>query len=200
MKKYLLIALAVFAFISPAHAQVETYKFDKVHTQIFFSVSHLGYTDSTGQFLDYDGGFTFDRTAVENSKLDVTIKTASVNMNDEKWNAHLKNADFFNVEKFPDMTFKSTKVEKTGDKTGKITGDLTLLGVTKPVTLDVTFNKADKHPMADEYHAGFTAEGTLKRSEFGMSYGLPMVGDDVKIHINVEAVREEPGKDGVNGQ
>jgi polyisoprenoid-binding protein YceI len=121
-------------------------------------------------------------------------------MNDEKWDTHLKSPDFFNVEKFPTMTFKSTKIEKTGEKTGKITGDLTLLGVTKPVTLDVTFNNAAKHPMADEYHAGFTAEGTIKRSAFGMNFGVPMVGDDVKIHINVEAVREEPGKNGVGGQ
>jgi polyisoprenoid-binding protein YceI len=193
MRRLLLASTLLTLGLAPlsAHAQVETYKFDKVHTQIFFSVDHLGYTQSTGQFLDFDGGFTFDRTAPEKSNVNVTIKTDSINMNDEKWDAHLKTADFFDVAKFHEMTFKSTAIEKTGEKTANIKGDLTLLGVTKPVTLATTFNKADKHPMADEYHAGFNAEATIKRSDFGMKFGLPAVGDDVKIHINVEGVRED---------
>ena len=202
MRRLLLASTLLTLGFTPlsAHAQVENYKFDKVHTQIFFSVDHLGFTQSTGQFLNFDGGFVFDRTAPEKSSVEVTIKTDSINMNDEKWDAHLKNADFFNVEKFPDMTFKSTGIEKTGEKTANIKGDLTILGVTKPVTLATTFNKADKHPMADEYHAGFSAETTIKRSDFGMKFGLPAVGDDVKININVEGVRQDGTGAGTKNQ
>lgn len=192
--KPLLLALPAFTLsLSPvlAHAQVETYSFDKVHTQIFFAVDHLGFTQSYGRFLDFDGGITFDRDAPENSEVHVTVQTDSINMDDEKWDAHLKNQDFFHVETYPEMTFKSTGIKLTGEKTADITGDLTLLGVTKPVTLHTTFNKADKHPFGDEYHAGFTAKGALKRSDFGMTYGLPGVGDDVELMINVEAVRED---------
>src|SRR5690606_12273607 len=105
------------------------------------------------------------------SSTEVTIDTSSISMNHEAWENHLKNADFFDVEKFPTMTFKSTKVERTGEKTAKMTGDLTLLGVTKPVTLDVTLNKSDLHPFHKKMAAGFSATGTLKRSDFGMNYG-----------------------------
>lgn len=194
MRNILLAALSV-AFIGGfggvAKADVEQYEFDKAHTQIFFAVNHLGFSNSHGKFLDFDGGFTFDREAPEKSNIDVTIKTASVDMDDEKWDEHLKNADFFNVEEFPEMTFKSTAIEVTGENTANITGDLTLLGVTKPVTLAVTHNKSGEHPFSGKYVAGFSATGTLKRSEFGMNYGLPAVGDDVKIIIEVEGVRKD---------
>lgn len=124
------------------------------------------------------------------SKVDVTIKTASIEMDDQKWNDHLKNADFFNVEQYPEMTFKSTNVEVTGENTANVTGDLTLLGVTKPVTLNVTHNKTGAHPMNGKSGIGFSATGTLKRSDFGMNYGLPAVGDDVELRIEVEAYDE----------
>jgi polyisoprenoid-binding protein YceI len=193
MRQYLIFAALVsFAFVpSVARAQIENYTFDKAHTQIFFGVDHLGFSQSMGKFLDFDGGFTFNRAEPAKSKVDVTIKTASIDMDDEKWDAHLKNADFCNVEKFPDMTFQSTAIKVTGEKTADITGDLTILGVTKPVTLATVFNKADKHPFSSAYHAGFTASAQIKRSDFGMKYGLPMVGDDVKIMLNVEGVRED---------
>jgi polyisoprenoid-binding protein YceI len=186
------VFIAAFAPLT-AQAQIENYGFDKVHTQIFFSVDHLGFTQSVGRFLDFDGGIVFDRTKPEGSSVDVTIKTASLEMNDEKWNAHLKSADFFNVEKFPSISFKSTGIKVTGEKTADITGDLTILGVTKPTVLHTTFNNAGKHPFADEYHAGFSAAADIKRSDFGLKYGLPAVGDDVKITINVEAIRKDEG-------
>lgn len=192
MKKLLLGAAALALLSAPTQGfAADKYTFDKAHTQILFFVNHLGYSFSQGEFHDYDGGFTFDEKNPANSSIDVTIKTASIDMDDEKWDAHMKNADFFNVEKFPDMTFKSTKIEVSGEKAGKITGDLTILGVTKPVTLDVTFNKAGKSPYGEEYKAGFSAKANIKRSEWGMNYGLPNVGDDVEIRLEVEAVREE---------
>lgn len=156
-----------------------------------FSVGHLGFSFSHGKFLKFDGGFTFDVEKPENSAVDVTIDTASLNMDSVEWDSHLKNADFFNVEKFPNMTFKSTKIEKTGDNTGKITGDLTLLGVTKPVTLDVTYNKSGVHPYSKNFIAGFSATGTLLRSDFGMNYGLPGVADEVALNIQVEGIRQD---------
>ncbi|MCC6597891.1 MAG: polyisoprenoid-binding protein [Alphaproteobacteria bacterium] len=181
---------------SLAHAQIENYTFDKEHTQIFFTVNHLGFSNSTGSFQTFDGGFTFDRGEPQKSKVELTIPTDSLEMNDDKWNEHLKGKDFFNVTAFPTMTFKSTKIDVTGENTANITGDLTLLGVTHPVTLAATLNKADKHPFGDKYMAGFSATASLKRSEFGMDYGLPMVGDDVKIHIEVEGIREDTGNAG----
>ncbi len=192
MKKLASAILAAALLSSvPAQAAVEKFVYDPSHTQVMFSVEHLGFSFSHGKFLKFSGGFEFDQEKPENSKVDATIETASINMDSDKWDEHLKNADFFNVEKFPTMTFKSTKIEKTGDKTGTMTGDLTLLGITKPVVLNVTFNKAATHPMSKSYVAGFSAEGTLKRSEFGMNYGLPGVGDDVKINIQVEGVRQD---------
>jgi polyisoprenoid-binding protein YceI len=180
--------LAVLLLSSaPAIAAPVEYELDAAHTQVFFAVNHLGFSNSHGRFLDFTGGFTFDEAAPEASTVDVSIDTDSLDMASERWEDHLKGPDFFNVEKFPKMTFKGTKIEKTGEKTGKLTGDLTLLGVTKPVTLDVTFNKAGEHPMMKTPWAGFSARGTLKRSEFGMNYGLPNVADDVSLIIEVEA-------------
>lgn len=196
MRRFLWSAALLFMGFSPhiAQAQVETYSFDKAHTQIFFAADHLGFTQSYGKFLEFDGGFVFDRGAPEKSSVNVVVKTASIDMDHEKWNAHLKNADFLNVEKFPEMTFKSTAIKVTGENTADITGDLTLLGVTKPLTLSTVFNKADKNPFSNAYHAGFTASGSLKRSDFGMTYGLPGVGDEVKLMINVEGIRAETPK------
>lgn len=189
----LVIALALLALPAPllAASKADSYTFDKVHTQIFFSVSHLGFSFSTGSFTGFDGGFSFDRTKPENSAVNVTIDTGSLRLNDAKWEEHVTSEDFLNVAAFPSMTFKSTKVEKTGDNTGRITGDLTLLGVTKPVTLDVVFNKAAIHPYSKNYVAGFSAKAALNRSDFGMTYGLPGIGDEVNITLEVEGIRSE---------
>lgn len=194
MNKFLVLgavaALGMGAYVPAAQAQVENYSFDKAHTQIFFAVNHLGFSTSRGKFTEFDGGFVFDRADPAKSSVNVTIKTASVDMSDKPWEDHLKNADFFDVEKFPDMTFKSTAIEVTGENTANITGDLTILGVTKPVTLEVVHNKSDKHPFGDKYVSGFSAKASIKRSDFGMNYGLPVIGDDVGIEIQVEGVRE----------
>lgn len=191
MKKLIAIAAAAMvAFSAPALAS-EKYSFDPAHTQVLFSVSHLGFSFSHGRFDKLDGSFTFDEKAPEQSSIDVTIDTNSIDMGSEAWDKHLKSADFLNTEKFPAMTFKSTKIETTGEKTGKVTGDLTILGVTKPVTLDVTYNGSGEHPYSKNHIAGFSATGTVKRSDFGMGYGLPNVGDDVSLIIQVEGIRQD---------
>lgn len=193
MKRLILTVLALaLMFPVHAHAQVEEYTLEKPHTQIIFSINHLGFSNSQGKFLDYSGTFTFDRGKPENSRVEAAIKTASLFMGDEKWDQHMKSDDFFNVEKFPEMTFRSTAVELLSANTANITGDLTILGVTKPVTLSATFNKAEKHAFSGKYVAGFSASAKIKRSDFGMTYGLPLLGDDVDITIEVEGIRNDP--------
>jgi polyisoprenoid-binding protein YceI len=176
---------------APASAAEDKYAFDPAHTQVFFSVEHMGISHPWGRFMKVDGSYTFDPARPEASKVDVSIDTDSLEMNSDAWNKHLKSPDFFNVAQFPTMTFKGTKIEKTGEKTGKLTGDLTLLGVTKPVTLNVTYNGSKPHPMNKNFLSGFNATGDVKRSEFGMNKYLPMVGDDVHIVINVEGIRQD---------
>ena len=196
MRKFLTLAAfasAIF-YIQPAKA-ADQYSFDKAHTQILFFVDHLGFSKSQGEFLDYDGHFNFNTSEPAKSDVEVTIKTASIDMDHEGWNDHMKNADFFDVEKFPTMTFKSTAIEVTGDNTANITGDFTLLGVTKPVVLAVTHNKSDTHPFSGKYVSGFSASTTIKRSDFGMTYGVPGVGDDVEVRIEVEGVRADKADD-----
>ncbi|MGH1374847.1 MAG: YceI family protein [Alphaproteobacteria bacterium] len=180
------------AKVEAAAAQtVEEYEFDKVHTQVLFFVNHIGFSNSQGEFHDYDGHFVFDREHPENSSVEVTIQTASIDMDDKAWDDHMKNKDFFDVEKFPAMTFKSTMIKVTGEKTADIIGDLTILGVTKPATLNVTYNKSDIHPFSKKYVSGFSATAKVKRSEYGMNYGLPVIADDVEIRIEVEGMRKE---------
>ena len=202
MRRFLLSLFVLIIAAAPlqARAQIETYDLESPHTQIVFSVNHLGFSNSMGKFLEYNGSFIFDQGEPAKSSVNVTIKTASIDMGDEKWDAHMKNEDFFNVEKFPDMTFKSTSIEVTSDKTANITGDLTILGVTKPVTLNVVKNNVGKHPFGDKYAAGFSATSTIKRSDFGMNYGLPMVGDEIKIMIEVEGIRQDHGGEGASNQ
>lgn len=186
MKKILLTA-AMMALTVPAFAASQTYEIETPHTQVLFSVNHLGFSNSWGKFTEHDGKIVFDQENPANSSVEVTIKTASIEMNDKAWNDHMKNADFFDVEKFPAMTFKSTKIDVTGEDTAKITGDLTIKDVTKPVVLDAKLNKTGSHPMRGTPWAGFSATTSVKRSDFGMTYGLPAVGDDVKIVLEVEA-------------
>lgn len=183
-----LSAMAVMMLATPAMAEPMTFNFDKKHTQVMFSVSHMGFSKSHGKFLDFDGQFTFDPANPKaGGTAEVTINTASLDMGDDAWNKHMVSADFFNSEKFPTMVFKSTGVKDIDKDDADLHGDLTLLGVTKPVKLDVELNKCENSPMTGALVCGFSAEGKIKRSDWGMSYGLPGVGDEVKIRIEVEA-------------
>lgn len=185
------IVLVASLNASAAAQAADTYAIDPVHPQVLFFVDHLGFSKSEGDFLKFDGSYRFDPADWGGASVNVTIDTASLSMNDEAWDKHLKSPDFFNVEKYPQMTFRSTKVEKTGDNTGRIHGELTLLGVTRPVTLDVRFNKAAEFPMNKKFKTGFSATTTIKRSEWEMTYGLPFgIGDDVEIRLEVEGFRQ----------
>lgn len=189
--KLLLTSALLFTLPAAANAEMRKYTFDPSHTQVIFFVNHMGFSMQEGEFHKVDGSLMLDEAQPEKAELNVTIDTNSLDMDEAKWDEHMKSADFFNVAKFPTMTFKSTSVKKTGDQTADVTGDLTLLGVTKPVTLAVKHNKSGKHPMNGKDVAGFSATGKLKRSDFGMTNGVPMVGDDVDIRIEIETFAEE---------
>lgn len=190
--KRLLATAALSALVAlplTAQAAPVAYKLDPAHTAVVFIVDHLGFSKAVGRFNTVAGELSFDKDAADKSSLSVTIDTTSVDTNHAKRDEHLKSPDFFNAKEFPKMTFKSTKIETTGDKTGKLHGDLTLLGVTKPVVLDVIFNKDGVSPASKMDTVGFSARGTIKRSDFGMKYGVPNIGDDIQIIIESEAVK-----------
>lgn len=186
--RFLIILFAVLGLAAPATAQ-DKYEFDKSHTRILFYVNHLGFSDTVGEFTEYDGHFTFDENAPEKSTLDVTLKPSGIRTPSAKLDEHLQNKDFFHTSKYPTIRFVSKKVIVTGENKGEITGDLTLLGTTLPAILDVTFNKAGTHPMNGNYIAGFSAHAKIQRSKFGMNYLLPMIGDEVRVEIHTEGIR-----------
>ncbi|MEI7669662.1 MAG: YceI family protein [Pseudomonadota bacterium] len=185
LNKLIISSIALLMPIS-SYAAADKYDFDKSHTHIIFQINHLGFSNTIGRIKEYDGYFTFDEKEPAKSEVNVTLNPASIDTSVAALDKELQSEKFFNTTKFPNMTFKSSKVIPTGKNTGDVTGDFTLLGVTKPVVLHVTYNKSGIHPYTNNYVSGFSAETTIKRSDFGMSSFLPAVGDEVKIHIEVE--------------
>jgi len=169
-------------------ARVEggNFEVDKTHAKVMFSYSHFGYSQSYGLFTDFAAKLSFDPKALASSSLQATFNLNGIETLVPRLNDHLKSPDFFDVAQFPTATFKSTKITQTGPTTGVVTGDLTLHGVTKPVSLDVTFNGGGIHPAKKKYDLGFNAVGHLKRSDFGVGAYVPMVGDDVTLTISAE--------------
>ncbi|MDJ0894221.1 MAG: YceI family protein [Alphaproteobacteria bacterium] len=187
LKRATAAALCTFLITqAPPAIASDPFVFDKSHANIAFSLSHLGFSTAHGRFGEFDGEARLDLDDPANSQLEVTIETASVDTFFAKRDEHLRSADFFNVTAHPTMTFKSTKVERTGENKARMVGDLTLLGVTKPVALDVTLNAFKENPINNKMTAGFTATGSLKRSEFGMTAYVPAVGDTVALRIDME--------------
>jgi len=184
-----LVLASASAFAAPGGASgATTYKIDPNHTDVVASWSHFGFSNPIAHFGQVDGSITYDAKNVGTSKVEVTIPLAGLNANVEKFNEHLRSADFFDAEKYPTITFKSTKVEAAGDKKLRVLGELTIKGVTKPVVLDTTINKIGDHPMAKRAAAGFDATTTIKRSDFGVDKFAPNVSDNVTIRITTEAV------------
>ena len=185
-----IVAMAHSGFQLSAAQAGEIFMLDKAHTQIKFSVNRGGFTRIAGWFGKFDGLIEFDEANVENSSVETTIETGSINTGFKRRDKHLVSPDFFNAIEFPTMTFKSTKVVKTGASSGKMTGDLTLLGVTKPVVMNVKFNRKAANPRNKKTFVGFSATGTLKRSDYGMKFALRGIGDEVRIAIEALAVRK----------
>ncbi len=183
----LFTSLGLLAATASAHAS--DFRFDTVHTQVFFSIDHSGYSKSTGRFAVKSGFFSFDADDWNSSKVDATIDIASLDMGNAGWSDKLKTA-FFDSTTYPTAHYVSKSVEKTGDRTGVIHGVLTLLGKTAPVDLQITFNRAAADGYTFHYVAGFSANGTLKRSAFGMTRSANDIGDDVALRVEVEGIRD----------
>lgn len=179
--------LAVSVLASGVALAADTYKLDPVHTQITFFVNHLGFSHSSGRLHVGDNQLVLDDKDWSKSSVQVTIPLNSLDMGDATWKEHVLGERFFAADKYPTMFFKSTKVEAVGTNQLKVSGELTLHGTTKPVTLDVKVNKVGPHPMSRKPAAGFSATTQLKRSDFGMTQLLPMIGDEVEIRIEAEA-------------
>ena len=187
MFKKLVLATALVAASASAFAAGVTYKLDPSHTMVLASWNHFGFSNPTANFGQVDGTLVYDAKDVSKSKVDVTLPLAGLDTFVPKLDEHLKSADFFDAAKFPVITFRSTKVEAAGKDKLKITGDLTVKGVTKSVVLDAHLNKIGEHPMMKVPTVGFDATATIKRSEFGVGAYVPNVGDTITLRITTEA-------------
>lgn len=187
MKRPLLAAALALAS-TVAFAAPLTYKIDANHTDVVASWSHFGFSNPIAHFGKVDGNITYDPANVGASKVEVTIPLSGLNSHVGDFDDHLRSADFFDAEKFPNITFKSTSVKAAGKGKLKVTGDLTIKGVTKPVVLDVTINKTGVQPLAKREAAGFSATTTVKRTDFGLGLYAPNVSDQVKLSITTEAI------------
>lgn len=184
--KTLLASALVFAS-SHAMAATEAYVIDPSHTQAEFSWNHFGFSNPSGNFDKIEGVINYDADDVTKSSVDVTIAIDSINTHVKKLDEHLSGSDFFDAAKFPTATFKSSKVEKGDGNALKVTGDLTIHGVTKPVTINATLNRAAPHPMSKQATVGFDGSVTIKRSEFGIGNYVPNVSDEIRIKLTTEA-------------
>ncbi len=186
MRKTLLVA-ALFAFAGSAFAAPVTYKLDPNHTLVLASWNHKGFSHPSANFGEADGTLVYDAANVAKSSVQVTLPLSGLNGFVKDFDEHLRSADFFDALKFPSATFKSTRVEAAGKGKLKVTGDLTIKDITRPVVLDVALNKADK--LGDGRGIiGFDATATIKRSDFGVGLYVPMVSDEVKLSITTEAI------------
>lgn len=177
-------SLAPAAFAAPV-----SYTLDGTHTEVVFSWSHFGFSNPTAKFQSASGTLVLDEENPANSSVEVSFDINSINSGVPAFNDHLKSADFFDAAKYPTATFKSTKVELTGKDTAKVTGDLTIKDVTKPIVLDVKLNKIGTN-MQQKTVAGFSAKGELLRSDYNAGNFAPGVSDEIKLKITVEAIKQ----------
>ena len=189
MKTYLIASIALAA-ASVSHAEVVTYKADPSHTFVTFEVKHLGTSTVRARFDKKDGMVTLDRAAKTGS-VEFTIDTTSISSGLATFDTHLKSKDFFNVAEVPTAKFSGDKLSFNGDKLSSVTGTLTLLGKTLPVTLTATHFNCYDHPMLKREVCGGDFETTITRTQWGMSFGLNYgIPDNVKLLVQVEAVKQ----------
>ncbi|UBX49417.1 YceI family protein [Providencia alcalifaciens] len=189
LKKSILGLASGALLLTAGSAFAETYTFDKQgqHAFIEFRIQHLGYSWLYGSFKDFDGNFTYDAKDPAKDKVEVTIKTGSIDTNHAERDKHLRSPDFLNAAKFPEAKFVSTEVKKEGDKY-LVTGDFTLNGVTKPITLDAKLTGEGKDPWGG-YRAGFEAKGNIKLKEFNIKSDLGPKSQEVELMLSVEGVQ-----------
>ena len=182
-----LLAAALFACAGSAIAAPVSYRLDPNHTLVLASWNHKGFSHPSANFGQADGTLVYDAEKASASSVQVTLPLSGLNAFVKDFDEHLRSADFFDAIKFPTASFKSTKVEAAGEGRLKVTGNLTIKGITRPVVLDVVLNKADK--LGDGRGIiGFDATTTIKRSDFGVGLYVPNVGDEVKLSITTEAI------------
>lgn len=195
MKKIVLGLLAAAFLFSPLAAQAAVYEIDTAHSSVGFKIKHL-LSNTRGTFNDFSGMVEYEPGKPESWKADAVIKTASVNTNNADRDKHLRNEDFFDVERYPEMTFKTTKISQSSESTAKLEGVLSLHGVEKPVVLDLEILGAAKDPWGSN-RAAFTATGKINRKDFGIVYnkvldnGGVMLGEEVDITIEIEAIEKK---------
>lgn len=192
MLKPLFFSLMLVGSIGAVQAETKAYRIDPNHTQVHATYLHAGFSNIAIRFNTVEGEFLFDAAKPVNSSLNVKVPMSSLDTGVAKLDTHLSGPDFFDVAQFPEATFKSSKVTAVGKNKLKLLGDLTIHGVTKPVSFDVTINGIAPHPMMKSASAGFDAVTKIKRSEFGVGNYVPMVGDEITLHITMEASEAKP--------
>ena len=184
-----LTSTILFADIGATARGADLYKVDAVHSSVVFRVKHLGVVHVYGRFNEISGTITFDKENPSKSAVDFTVPVESIDTHVQKRDQHLKSPDFFNAKEFPIVTFKSKEVKKTGEDIYQMTGDFTLHGVTKSLTID--FKKGgEAKGMQNEYRSGGETQFTIKRSDYGMNFMLNGVGDEVNVMVAIEGVRK----------
>ncbi len=179
---------ASLAFSASAFAAPERYQIDPTHSFVEFAISHLGFSVLKGRFNDISGSFSYDPDNPAASQIEVKVKTASIDSNHAERDKHLRNKDFLDVEKYPEARFKSTGFQPKGED-GVLTGELTLHGVTKPITVDVKFVGAGKDPWGG-YRRGYVGTTTIKRADWGISYDLGPAAENVELQFFLEGIRQ----------
>lgn len=187
-RRLLTAALLSAALAAPVAAAPVEYTLDPTHTQVEITWNHLGFSNITARFDEVEGSFTYDAENPEASSASATVKIASIDSGVDKLDQHLQAGDFFDAEKFPTATFASTRAEAAGEGKLRLSGDLTIHGVTLPVTFDVTLNRFAEHPMRKVPAGGFDASLTIKRSDFGVGAYVPNISDEIRIEITGEGL------------
>jgi polyisoprenoid-binding protein YceI len=188
MLKSVFAVLAVSVALPLSALAADSYTIDSNHTFPHFSINHLGFSTLQGRFDKTSGTVTLDRAAKTGS-VEISIESASISTGFSKRDDHLKSPDFFNAVEFPAITYKSTAMHFKGNTPASVEGNLTILGVTKPVTLTIDAFNCGTNPMSKKDECGAGASAQIKRSDFGVKFGLPAVGDDVKLVFEIEAIK-----------
>jgi polyisoprenoid-binding protein YceI len=192
MKKFVIILTAFIALTAFTKA-VSTWQNDDPHSQLGFTVTHLGISDISGTFNDFDVTIQSSKPDFSDATFQMTAKAASIDTRVDARNNHLRSADFFDVAKYPELSFTSTSLKKKGKNKYAITGDLTLHGITKPVTMNLVFRGTTVNPMSKATTAGFQLQGVIKRSDFNVGPGFPapMISDEVRIKADGEFIQKK---------
>lgn len=181
-----LVSTVLSTLLLAGQVEAKTFDIDIVHSSMAFFIDHLGFSRVIGVAKEFGGTFEFDAAKPEASSLDVNVKVASISTNNAQRDSDIQGADWFNATEFPDITFVGKEFKQANENTGSIVGDLTIAGVTQSATLDVVFNKEGENPWDKSHVVGFSAQTTVKRSDFGMKSALGMIGDEVRLYIEIE--------------